>query len=147
MSGAWEKRDVWTRRERTFDVEVSRHESQPSLSGLAMDEGPHRWAVYAYVYPEHPLFKTLDANGGIWQQSVGHLPLHCGCSLFRTHRREDGTITSFQIGADYHHLGDDWYTHLATKEDAGAVFSDAEELAKVLAAPADLRDEGGERHG
>ena len=130
----WEKRDVWTKRERTFAVEVSHHEAPPLRSGLAMDEGPHRWAVYAYVYPEHPLFKALDANGGIWQAATGHLPLHVGCSLFRTHRREDGAITSYQIGADYHHLYDEFYTHMATREDARLVFLDAEALCEALAA-------------
>jgi hypothetical protein len=137
----WEHKDTWVDRhhEDNFTVEVSRH-------GSYVDEhrgmGKHRWCVYVYVYPKHPFFKRIEEDLAAppdetgWKSSypnmVGYLPLHCGCSFFHIHRNEKNEITSYQIGADYNHLHDEWFTHLATKEDANTVFHDAEALVEYM---------------
>lgn len=137
----WEHKDVWVKRfgHKGFTIEVSRH-------GSYVDEfrgmGPNRWCVYVYVYPTHPFFKRIDEDVAAppdetgWKSAypnmVGYLPLHCGCSFFHSHRDEKGKITAYQIGADYNHLHDEMYTHDSTKEDAGSVFADAEELERYM---------------
>jgi hypothetical protein len=123
MSDAYRHKDVWTRRGTGFAIEVSRHEGTPIIA----DEGPHRWAVYAYVYPEHPHFAAF-AGEEMFQPATQALPLHAYPSFFRVHRDNDGEVCSYQVGADYHHLHDEHYTRMATREDAGVVFRDADEL-------------------
>ena len=104
MSKEWNHKDLWISRHDKFAVEVSRHIGQAHEElGL----GPNRWCVYAYVYPEHPLFESIDLNGGMWQSALVDLPLHGGCSFFKVHQEFGGKVTSAQIGCDYNHYGDD----------------------------------------
>ena len=57
------------------------------------------------------------------------MPLHGGPSLLRVHTKHpDHAVTSYQVGADYHHLHDNAYTHMANEKDAFDVFADADEL-------------------
>ena len=130
----WDHKDEWRKRGKDFLVMVSRHEAmgedrEPRL--WCDSEGPHRWAVYAYIYPQHQHF--LKFNGDtMWQDATSVLPLHCGCTFLRYHYNVDGEITCVQVGADYHHIDDDHYTHAATADEAHQVFEDAKELFEWL---------------
>lgn len=106
-----------------FMVQVSRH----SVDCQEYD-GPHRWCVYAYIYPKHPHFARFDGTETMWQDAASALPLHAGPSLVRKHLNAKGETTSYQVGADYNHHGDDRFTHYATAADAYQVFADAREL-------------------
>lgn len=122
----WAHKDVWSRRADTFSVEVCRHSVDSELRA-----GPHRWAVYAYIYPPHPLFDAIDPERGAWQPDLLDIPLHRLPSYWKVWQ-DAGEITSYQIGADYAHEGDDHYTIAATKYQAGSVFHDADQLFEWL---------------
>lgn len=117
-------KDEWMREGRDFLVTVTRH----SVQTLYDHEGTHRWCVYAYVYPKHPHFARFDGTETMWQDAATALPLHRGPSLCRKHMSAEGEVTSYQVGADYNHLHDDYFTHYATPDDAREVFSDADRL-------------------
>lgn len=122
----WSHKDLWKRFGDNFLVEVSRH----AVERPEEWEGKHRWCVYAYIYPGHwhfPAFKGTD----MWQEAASMMPLHGGPSYLRNHEA-DGKIMSIQVGADYNHLHDERYTHMATAEEAYCVFRDAEELFNWL---------------
>ena len=128
MMKKWERKELWSRRGDDFLVQVSRHSVNlnPDFS-----EGPHRWCVYAYIYPNHRLFSKFSGQD-MWQDAATSLPLHAGPSLLRWHYDDYGKPTSVQVGADYNRLGDDGYTHCAEAEDAYSVFRDADELFLYL---------------
>jgi len=131
----WDLKRVWRKRGKDSFIEISCHRSEPSkmFPDIFMDrEGPFRWAVYAYVYPKHPHFLKFDKEGGMMQEAAGMMPLHCGASFFRAHFDEDFQITSYQVGADYHHLHDDRFTNMETPEEAFEVFNDADRLLEWL---------------
>ena len=121
----WTHKDEWKMTGKDFIVQVSRHSATPSEYDLS--EGVNRWAVYAYIYPRHPHFASFTGDD-MNQDAACMMPLHCGPSFFRRHIGDDGKTCSVQVGADYHHLYDSRFTHHATKEDAGEVFGDAENL-------------------
>ena len=127
----WRHKDIWTRDGENFIVQVSRH------SVMSINEydstGPHRWCVYAYIYPEHQSFASFDGPN-MWQHAATRLPFHGGPSLLRWHYDDDRKPTSVQVGADYCHLHDDRFTHMATNDDARTVFADADELHAALTA-------------
>ena len=77
------------------------------------------------------MFSEFDSSS-IRQEACRKLPLHCGCSFFKKHRTEDGTVCSVQVGSDYNHLGDDEFTFCETEDDAARVFHDAENLFEFL---------------
>ena len=122
----WRHKDCWKRSGKDFLVEITRH------SGESLDhfEGPHRWAVYAYIYPKHPHFSNF-VGSHIWQDATSVMPMHGGASLLE-YPMYDGEVTSAKVGADYLHLHDEHYTHCATKDEAESVFQDAEELFRWL---------------
>jgi hypothetical protein len=122
----WTHKDEWKRQGDTFCIVISRHEGTP----IDFTEGIHRWAIYAYIYPKHPLFKEFDGEK-MFQHATSILPLHWGCSFLRVHNNGK-EITSYQVGCDYHHLHDSHYTHYRTKDDASEVFFDADELFDFL---------------
>lgn len=124
----WERKEEWRTRGETFCVTVE-HRTE-AVSHSFGDEGPHRWCVYAYLYPTHPRFSTFDGDS-LWQGAIDGAPLHGGCTFLRYHQHKD-KVASVQVGADYHHLRDEEYTHMATKDEAGPVFADAEELVGWL---------------
>ena len=126
---SWTKKDLWKRLSRLFVVEVSRH-SAPS-SSIDPYVGINRWAVYAYIYPGHRLFDRFDGDS-MFQEAAASLPLHGGPSYLRVHRNNKGEIASYQVGADYHHMHDEHFTHYADEKDAYQVFSDADELFSHL---------------
>lgn len=126
----WGRKEEWRRDGKNFRVTVSRHEIDWARDG----EGPHRWCVYAYIYPKHPTFATFDlspdAVKSYWGQPTP--AMHGGCTFFKVHRKDDGEACSVQYGADYSHAWDERYYHIATPEDAYSVFNDAEELYEML---------------
>lgn len=132
--GPWSRKEIWRRYGKDFLVEISRHEEPVREEYACYDsEGPHRWCVYAYIYPKHPHFANFRGPD-MWQEAANSLPLHCGPSLLRWHYDDDGKPTSVQVGADYHHLYDDRFTRYATADEARSIFNDAEELFDRLAA-------------
>jgi len=124
-NSVWIKKDLWSRRSKNFNVEVSRH-TVPA-SSYNPHEGTNRWAVYAYIFPEHRLFARFEGTD-MSQEAACSLPLHCGPSYLRVHRNDAGEIASYQVGADYHHLYDDRFADFSTERDAYEVFNDAAEL-------------------
>lgn len=124
----WEHKDEWHRSGKNFTIVVKHHSTTPSLSPA---EGPHRWAVYAYIYPQHRLFASFCQSSN---QAALELPLHCGPSFLRWHTGEDGEYSSVQVGADYHHLHDDRFSNYASKDEAEEVFRDAGKLFDYLGA-------------
>lgn len=131
----WDHKDVWRRRGKDFLIEITRH------NGLASDwDGPHRWAVYAYIYPKHPHFVEFK-GASLWQDATTVLHLHGSCSYLE-YPMFDGKVTSVKIGADYHHLHDDRFTHYGTPAEAYEVFSDADELFEQLQTRAETKATG-----
>lgn len=134
----WEHKDLWKRYGKDFMVEVSRHQVGVFQEAERWsEEGPHRWCVYAYIYPKHPHFAKFSGPE-MFQDAACSLPLHCGPSFLRWHYADDGKPTSVQVGCDYNHLHDSQYTRMATKEEAQAVFNDAEKLFDWLAPSKEL---------
>lgn len=129
---------MWHRRGKNFLVEVYHHTvPQTELeSDMARwgGEGPHRWAVYAYIYPDHPRFAMFNGPD-LWQEATQGLALHGYCSLLN-YPMYEGKVTSVKVGADYHHLHDEHFTRYATKEEAAEVFNDADQLFDILQAQA-----------
>lgn len=113
---------TWKHEGRNFVVEISCHIE-------AHDEhAPYRWCTYAYVYPKHPLFDSFKVHGTLFDQPYID-GAHSYTSFFKVHRKPNGDITSFQIGWDYNHHGDDWFCE---SELSGAVFSDANTMIAAL---------------
>lgn len=126
----WRHKDSWGRRGKDFMVEITRHSVEP----VDYWEGPNRWAVYAYIYPAHPHFAAFQGPA-IYQDASAQLHFHGGCS-FLEYPMYDGKVTCVKVGADYHHLHDERFTHYATADDAYTVFGDADELFEQLQARA-----------
>lgn len=136
----WNHKDVWrVRDDPLFSVEVTRHTAEPAE--YSDSQGIHRWAVYAYLYPAHPFFRRFDGyRPWDWCRQGMHIPseaardfpMHGGPSRVLRHFDGNGRVTSIEVGADYIHLRDDRFTHMATKEDASEVFNDAAELVAFL---------------
>ena len=115
-STTWKHKDEWKREGKNHAVVVSRHSNY--------DGTEHRWCVYLYVYPKHKAFSLMSADN----RSEYGFSCHSYLSLFRAHVNEKGAIGSFQLGWDYSHDGDSRYNEMATKDDAGSVFWDADRL-------------------
>jgi hypothetical protein len=126
----WVHKDLWRRDGKNFCVVVSRHQGTADR-----EKGPHRWAVYAYIYPEHPRFSRIKEES-MMSEGLDDLPFHGYCSFSQWHRSHGGIVTSKQVGADYDHLYDERYTHMATQDEARGVFRDASALFAVLEAEA-----------
>lgn len=131
-------KDVWSRSGSNFAVQVTRH----STSSIDDHEGPNRWAVYAYIYPKHPHFANFEGPA-MWQDAAAQLHFHRGPSLLE-YPMYEGKVTSVKVGADYHHLHDDRFTHYSTSKDAHEVFADADELFEQLQTRADVAKAAGE---
>lgn len=135
----WRHKDEWKKDGSGFLVVVSRHSVE--VADAWQPDGPHRWCVYAYVYPSHPHFAAFSGPD-MWQEAASCMPLHGGPSLLRWHYDDNGKPTSVQVGCDYNHLHDSRYTHLATRDAAGSVFNDADELHEWLTATAAAETSG-----
>lgn len=125
----WLRKDEWSHRADSFLVVVSRL-SEPRPESRH-DMGEHRWTVYAYVYPQHPLFAKFNPSGGMWGQPDLHG--HWSPSLYRAHCDTTGSIKSHQLGWDYAHDGDSRFSFMATRNEASEVFWDAQKLYDELA--------------
>jgi hypothetical protein len=140
----WEKREEWKTgvyvgRKQVAGIKVVRWsfraegEAKPSYS---FGMGENNWNVYAYIYPEHPLFEKFSAHAtgdnGDSYELTSSMPLHGGQTFFQLNYGSAGKVDSVQIGCDYMHSGDEHYNEFATKEDAYSVFRDAEELREWL---------------
>ena len=130
MNSNYRKVEEWKREGKNFLVTVKHHTEQMIEEASGFDsEGPHRWCVYAYIYPKHPHFARFDGTETMWQEAACALPMHGGPSLVRAHIKiDDKSIGSYQVGADYNHLHDWRYTQMANESDAHSVFADADEL-------------------
>lgn len=126
----YRKTEDWKREGKGFLVVVNHYTSPMREEPACYDsEGPHRWCVYAYIYPSHPHFVAFDGAETMWQPAASMMPLHGGPSLLRVHTKHpDHAVTSYQVGADYHHLHDTAYTRMANEQEAFSVFADADEL-------------------
>jgi hypothetical protein len=136
--GKWDHKDEWHRHGKDFLIVVRRHSVAPSSLAVFDEEGQHRWAVYAYIYPKHHLFYSFSGPD-MWQPAATALPLHCGPSFLRWHTGDDGKHCSVQIGADYNHLYDGHFSHCAEPSEAWQVFADASELFEHLSVREVLR--------
>ena len=121
---SWKHNDEWRVRGTNFLVSVQRHDHY--------EEGKHKWFIYAYIYPNHPLFVSFNEDEGIYQDATDNLPLHCGCSLLTFHANTYGEVLSVQVGADYLHLYDDDFERMESKKQATSIFDDAEQLFETL---------------
>lgn len=137
----WDHKSEWRKRGNNFMVTISRHDVKPSELRDA-DEGLHRWAVYAYIYPKHRLFDSFIPDGEMWQAATSALPLHAAPSLFITHRAGDNKdeVSAFQIGADYSHLYDDEYYRMDDSTFPNSVTHDAEQLFMHLQEASDVKE-------
>lgn len=126
----WGHKDEWRLRGNDFMVVVSRHAVE--MPDAYRIDGPHRWCVYAYIYPKHPHFAAFSGDDDMLQEAAQCLPLHGGPSLMRMHWDKAGKALSAQVGADYNHLHDDRFTHYETRVAARDVFDDAETLFERL---------------
>lgn len=131
MSTIWRHKDIWSANGVGFLVQVSHHTGEPSSFNYE-DEG-HRWCVYAYIYPTHPRFAAFSGPS-MFQDAACALQLHGGPSLLRWHYEDDGKPCSVQVGADYNHLHDTWFTQCSTEQEASEVFEDAQRLFEYLSA-------------
>lgn len=139
-SDGFNRKELWRKWGKDFMVEVSRHEEPASDEYACYDSaGPHRWCVYAYIYPKHPHFAAFNGTEEMWQDAATSLPFHAGPSLCRKHFDNSGAVTSYQVGADYNHLHDTHYTRCATADEAWDVFEDAESLHARLTAMLEAR--------
>jgi hypothetical protein len=123
----WKHKDAWSRKGNNFMVEITRHSAYVAEF---YSEGPNRWCVYAYIYPAHPHFVAFSGPS-IFQDAGAILHFHGGCSYLEFPMYE-GKVTCVKVGADYHHLYDERFTHYATTADAYEVFADADELFEQL---------------
>lgn len=114
----WRHKDEWKREGKSHAVVISRH-----TAGL---HNENRWCVYLYIYPEHPRFQNFNPEGTMWDQPG--FVCHSYVSYFRVHKKDDGSIGSFQLGWDYNHDGDSRFAEYATPSDASEVFWDANRL-------------------
>jgi hypothetical protein len=129
---SWRQKEIWSRAGKDFLVTVEHFtvEVREDSACYDSDQG-HRWCVYAYVYPKHPHFARFEGPQ-MWQDAATSLPFHGGPSLLRWHYDDDKKPTSVQVGADYNHLHDGRFTRMATKDEAYAVFNDADALFERL---------------
>ena len=143
MNSNYRKVEEWKREGKNFLVTVKHHTERITEEPACYDsEGPHRWCVYAYIYPKHPHFARFDGTETMWQEAACALPMHGGPSLVRAHIKiDDKSIGSYQVGSDYHHHGDWSYTQMADEKDAYSVFADADELFDWLCLEPSSSDE------
>lgn len=131
----WDAKREWWKRGDNFLIVIKHHSEPPLDEGdpflFGRDDGRKRWCVYAYIFPGHPRFAQQDGTEGFYQPATTGLTLHGGVSYVRVHVDVKREITSLQVGCDYNHIHDGWYTHMDPEHAAG-VFSDAQDLFDQL---------------
>jgi hypothetical protein len=118
----WKKFDEWRKKGNGFLVSVLYTKS---------DVEENRWFVYAYIYPNHPLFEKLTEEV-ILSPETRVFNFHGGCTFAQWHRTANNVIASKKYGCDYNHYGDDEYLCMETPEAAREIFEDAEALYDKL---------------
>lgn len=141
MSDKYRRCEDYKREGKGFLVVVNHYTVFQSSEPACFDsEGPHRWAVYAYVYPSHPHFAAFDGTETMWQGAATQMPGNAYPSFMRVHTPHGKeTPSSYQVGWDYHHLHDWSFSRMETPEDAYEVFRDADALFDWLAEKADMQ--------
>lgn len=127
----WDHKDEWRKTGNNCRVVVSRHNGYYDTGR----KGVNRWAVYAWIYPPHPLFAKFDGTNDCYQNGIDDMPFHGDITLLRYHRGDSDKITevtAIQVGADYDHLYDERYSFISTKDEAGDIFTDADLLLSWL---------------
>src|ERR1700749_75877 len=129
----WGRRDSWRKHGKDFMVEVYHYTETPreETSWYGEGEGPHRWNVYAYIYPKHPHFAAFKRDEGMWQEAGATLGFHGGVSLLE-YPQYDDKVTCVKVGCDYNHLHDAPYTRMENREQASEIFDDADTLFERL---------------
>ncbi len=125
----WSHVEEWHKWGVDFQVTVKRW-SFPETN-LNPKEGRQVWNVYAFIYPNHWLWDSFEGPD-MFQPAANDLPLHCGPTFLEYSIGQDGKVSSLEVGSDYHHLGDERFSHYETREAAWEVFQDAEELFAYL---------------
>ena len=74
----------------------------------------HRWNVYVYIYPDHPLFERIESE----DFCDGLLPLHGGVSYHKWLYDSMGAVIYKKIGSDYHHAYDSRFAGYSTEDEA-----------------------------
>lgn len=114
----WNPKLEWKKEGKGFCVIVSKHKGFDDES---------KWCVYLYVYPSHPAFERFNKEGTMWEQP--YFECHSYVSYFRPHiDHRTNEVVSYQLGWDYNHDGDHYYTTCETPSDASNVFWDADNL-------------------
>ncbi|QDP50268.1 MAG: hypothetical protein Tp178MES00d2C33159851_58 [Prokaryotic dsDNA virus sp.] len=114
----WKPKLEWKKEGKHFLVSVTKHVGY---------EGENKWCVYLYVYPKHPAFVQFNRDATMWDQP--HFDCHSYTSYFNAHVNfKTGEVCSYQLGWDYNHDGDSYYSSIENVEDAGSIFHDAEHL-------------------
>lgn len=114
----WKPKLEWKKEGNTFAVVVSKHKSYT-------DE--NIWCTYLYIYPKHPAFKMFNRDGGMFEQP--HFNCHSYVSYFKAHlSTKTNEVCSYQLGWDYNHDGDSYYTSIESVDAAGTIFYNAEAL-------------------
>ena len=129
----WVHKDIWRKYGNKFLIEVSRHDQELSEIDRAFGRGPNLWTIYAYIYPGHPRFSAFEGSD-MWQPAASALPMHGGPSFMHVHESK-GVITSYQVGCDYRHLHDDYFSTMGADE-VGRFMDDADEIFEYLSAKA-----------
>jgi hypothetical protein len=88
----------------------------------------HRWNVYVYIYPGHPLFERIESA----DFCDGFLPLHGGVSYHKWLYDSTGAVICKKIGSDYQHAHDSRFKGYSTEDEAWEVFKDAEVLIQFM---------------
>lgn len=127
----WKHKDLWKQCFNTFCVEISRHsiESNPTKK-----DGGNRWAIYIYIYPSNKYFELFKANNwacsSLFKTGLD-IPLHKGQSYAVEWINKDFSIASIQIGCDYNHEYDEYYSFY-TKDDIQVFIHDAQKIIDWL---------------
>lgn len=130
----------WSSKNNTFNVTVVNHfrdvsavQSMFASEGHRADDGGQRWNVYAFIFPQHPVFAKFDLKSDdIWQPAAVAMPFHSGPSFIRRHFDQSGGVSCIQVGSDYNQDMDERYRWAETPEQAMGVFSDAIDLITYL---------------
>lgn len=112
---------TWRYRSTLFAVDVVHWQETHSTA--------HRWNVYVYIHPGHPLFERIESEDFC---AGGFLPLHGGVSYHEWFYDSTGAVIYKKIGSDYQHAYDSRFTGYSTKDEAWEVFKDAEELIQFM---------------
>ena len=126
----WKKKEIHLLREEGFCIEIV-HWTSPPYPQLGT--GANHWNVYVYLFPTHPLLKTLHGSSSHDYDRVDELPFHRGCTWYEPSYDKDGKLKSVCAGSDYSHAGDEEFSFQASipskvTEDALELYSYVKKL-------------------